>query len=60
VSFYQTPRPGVDQIGNTLDPEITWDPERAFILLPSGEFAVIQFYSFDKILWPISAFKPVL
>jgi hypothetical protein len=60
VSIYHKTNPGVDQIGNPLDPEIKWDPERAFILLPSGEFAVIQFYSFDKILWPISAFKPVL
>lgn len=42
---------GADYVG-----DYQWDPERAFALIPSGEIVVIQFFVFDKILWPVYAF----
>jgi hypothetical protein len=33
-----------------------FDTQRAYALLQSGEFVVIQFDTFDKILWPVQAF----
>jgi hypothetical protein len=58
VSIYHKKNPGINDMGEEVDPALSWDPERAFILLPSGEFALIQFSVFDKILWPLGVFKP--
>ncbi|HRE74803.1 MAG TPA: hypothetical protein PK637_05605 [Flavobacteriales bacterium] len=41
-----------------FEQDYPYDPERAFAQIPGGEIVVIQFFVFDKILWPIDAFLP--
>jgi hypothetical protein len=36
--------------------EIKYDVDRTFALLPTGEICLVQFFTFDRILWPIESF----
>ncbi|MBX7093426.1 MAG: hypothetical protein K1X56_01810 [Flavobacteriales bacterium] len=56
LNIYHKKVPPKNSVGNENTGEYPWDPERAFALLPDGQIVVIQFFVFDKILWPIYAF----
>lgn len=49
------PEPEIDVFDGSI---VTYDRDRMFGLVNEEDFVIVQFFVFDKILMPLSAFKP--
>ena len=54
--FHKAPTPDQIQTAQEEGFDIKYDVDRAFALLPTGEICLVQFFTFDRILWPIESF----
>lgn len=54
--FHKAPTPEQLLTAQEEGLDIKYDVDRAFALLPSGEICLVQFFTFDRILWPIESF----
>ncbi len=50
------PEPEIDVFDGSV---VTYDRDRMFALVNEEDFVIVQFFVFDKILLPLSAFKPI-